>query len=78
MFTSGEQVLHTEIFTINCGEALDASTDTWTGEYQGYNLDELVQNVNSAVATVEGIEQDVSELKEGLRSLSARLSALGV
>ena len=78
MFTSGEQVLRTEIFTINCGEALDASTDTWAGEYQGYNLDELVQNVNSAVATVEGIEQDVSELKEGLSSILTRLSALGV
>ena len=65
MFTSGEQVLRTEIFMISCGEALDASTDTWAGEYQGYNLDELVQNVNSAVATVEGMEQDVSELKSG-------------
>ena len=66
MLKSGDQVLRTEIFTISCGEALDASTDTWAGEYQGYNLDELVQNVNSAVATVEGMEQDVSELKSGL------------
>ena len=76
MFTNGEQALRTEIFTINCGEALDASTDTWAGEYQGYNLDELVQNVNSAVATVEGMEQDVSELKEGLNSLLARVAVL--
>lgn len=53
MLTSGDQVLRTEIFAINCGEALDASTDTWAGEYQGYNLDELVQNVNSAVAAVK-------------------------
>ena len=69
MLTSGDQVLRTEIFTINNGEALDASTDTWAGEYQGYNLDELVQNVNSAVATVEGMESDVSDLKEGLDSV---------
>ena len=70
MLTSGEQILRTEIFAINCGEALDASTDTWAGEYQGYNLDELVQNVNSAVATVEGMEQDVTELKSGLSDIT--------
>lgn len=69
MLTSGDQVLRTEIFAINCGEALDASTDTWAGEYQGYNLDELVQNVNSAVAAVKGMESDVSDLKEGLSQL---------
>ena len=78
MFTSGEQVLRSEIFTINCGDALDASTDTWAGEYQGYNLDELVQNVNESVAKVDAMEQDVSELKSGFNELSARLTALGV
>lgn len=66
MFVSGEQVLRTEIFTISCGEALDASTDTWAGEYQGYNLDELVKNVNTAVGKVDAMEDDVSDLKEGL------------
>ena len=55
MFTSGGQVLHTEIFTINCGEALDASTDTWAGEYQGYNLDELVQNVSVSKGNANNI-----------------------
>ena len=78
MITSGEQVLRTEIFTVANGEALDASTDTWAGEYQGYNLDELVQNVNEAVAKVDAMEDDVSELKEGLSSILTRLSALGV
>ena len=71
MFTSGEQVLRTEIFTINCGEALDASTDTWAGEYQGYNLDELVQNVNESSAKVDAMEEDVSDLKEGLEDISS-------
>ena len=66
MLTSGDQILRTEIFSINCGEALDASTDTWAGEYQGYNLDELVQNVNESVAKVDAMEDDVSDLKEGL------------
>jgi len=69
MLTSGDQVLRTEIFAINCGEALDASTDTWAGEYQGYNLDELVQTVNTAAAAVEDMAQDVSDLKEGLEAI---------
>lgn len=50
--TSGDQVLHTEVFVVNTGRALDAETSEWAGEYQGYNLDELVQSVNSAMTTV--------------------------
>lgn len=69
MITSGGQVLRTEIFTVTNGEALDASTSEWAGEYQGYNLDELVQNVNEAVAAVEEMESDVSDLKEELSQL---------
>lgn len=46
MFTSGDQILRTEIFTISCGEALDASTSEWAGEYQGWNLDEFAAIVN--------------------------------
>ena len=46
MFTSGEQVLRSEIFAINCGEALDASTSEWADEYQGWNLDEFAAIVN--------------------------------
>ena len=69
MLTSGKQVLRTEIFTINCGEALDASTSEWADEYQGYNLDELVQNVNESSAKVDAMEEDVSDLKEGFNDL---------
>lgn len=69
MITSGGQVLRTEIFTVTNGEALDASTSEWAEEYQGYNLDELVQNVNESVAKVDAMEEDVSDLKEGLRYL---------
>ena len=56
MLTSGEQILRTEIFTINVGKALDASTSTWAGEYQGYNLDELVQDVSELKEELEAIE----------------------
>ena len=74
MFTSGDQILRTEIFAINCGEALDASTDTWAGEYQGYNLDELVQNVNESSSKVDAMEQDVSELKSGFNNMNTATS----
>lgn len=53
--TSGEQILRTELFKINNGVALDAETNTWAGEYQGYNLDELVQNVNGVAETVRNV-----------------------
>lgn len=62
MLTSGDQILRTEIFTINNGVALDATVSEWAGEYQGYNLDELVQ--------------DVSDLKEGLNALPQSLGTL--
>ena len=64
--TSGDQILRTEIFAISNGEALDASTDEWAGEYDGYNLDELVEKVDAAVDKVDGMEADVTELKSGL------------
>lgn len=43
--TSGDQVLHTEVFVVNTGRALDTETSNWAGEYQGYNLDELVNDL---------------------------------
>ena len=70
MFTSGEQILRSEIFTINNGIALDSTVSEWAGEYQGYNLDELVQNVNETVAKVDAMEQDISELKQTLKSIT--------
>lgn len=69
--TSGNQVLHTGLFKINNGRALETETSDWTGEYQGYNLDELVQSVNTAVATVEGMESDVSDLKEAASHIAS-------
>lgn len=62
--TLGEQILRTEVFKINNGVALDAETSTWADQYEGYNLDELVQTVNDVVTTVTGMESDVSTLKE--------------
>ena len=44
--TVGDKVLRTEIFRINNGRALDGETSSWADEYQGYNLDELVEKVD--------------------------------
>lgn len=53
--TNGTQILRTEIFKINNGRALDVETSEWTGEYQGYNLDELVETVNEVSEAANGV-----------------------
>lgn len=63
MFTSGDQILRTEIFSINCGEALDASTSEWADEYQGWNLDEfaaIVNGVENMTVTSQTLPQGAS------------------
>ena len=55
MLTSGDQILRTEIFTIANGVALDAETSEWAGEYQGYNLDELVQDISASKGNANNI-----------------------
>ena len=67
VITSGDQILRSQIFAVNNGEALDA--DEWAGQYDGYNLDELVEKVDNAVDKVDGMEADVSELKSGLSDI---------
>lgn len=75
MLKSGDQILRTEIFAINCGEALDASTDTWADEYQGYNLDELVQTVQQSnnasinAYVVDEISGDVASFNDGANNI---------
>ena len=46
MLTSGDQILRTEIFSINNGVALDATVSEWAEQYQGYNLDEFAAIIN--------------------------------
>lgn len=45
--TSGGQVLRTQIFKINNGKALDEGQSEWAGEYQGYDLEELVERISA-------------------------------
>lgn len=55
MFRSGDQELRTEVFTLNVGRALDAEISTWADEYQGYNLDELAQDVSVSKGNANNI-----------------------
>ena len=71
VITSGDQILRSRIFAVNNGEALDA--DEWAGDYDGYNLDELVEKVDAAVDKVDGMEADVSELKKGIETSVEKL-----
>lgn len=67
--TSGTQILRTEIFTISNGEALDASTDEWADEYDGYNLEEMATSIETNTADIASLEADVSQIKEDLLDL---------
>ena len=71
--TSGEQELRTEIFTISNGEALDVADGDWAGDLDGHNLDEMAQDIEDAKAAVSEMETDVSELKEGLSSITSAI-----
>ena len=67
--TSGTQILRTEIFTISNGEALDASTDEWADEYDGYNLEEMATSIETNTADIASLEADVSQIKEDLSDM---------
>lgn len=55
--TFGNQILRTEIFKSDNGRALDGDTSEWAEEYQGYNLDEVVEKLDF-IGTV--VQQAVS------------------
>lgn len=57
--TVGTQILRTEIFVINNGRALDAEITDWSGDYQSYNLDELVERLNNAIEEMSAIQEYV-------------------
>lgn len=68
--TSGTQILRTEIFAISNGEALDASTDEWADEYDGYNLEEMATSIETNTADIASLEADVSQIKEDLSDIA--------
>lgn len=72
--TSGTQILRTEIFAISNGEALDASTDEWADEYDGYNLEEMATSIETNTADIATLEADVSQIKEEFSDLEGEFS----
>ena len=52
----GEEILRTEIFKADNGRALDSDISEWADEYQGYNLDELVENYNKAIDEIARLQ----------------------
>lgn len=62
VITSGDQILHSQIFTDNNGEALDA--DEWAGQYDGYNLEEMAASIEENTDDIAALEADVSQIKE--------------
>lgn len=73
---SGEQELRTEIFTINTGEALDAGDGDWAGDLDGHNLDEMAESIETLQTDMAAVNEDVSDLKEGLSELVPTESTL--
>ena len=74
--TSGDQILRTEIFAISNGEALDASTDEWADEYDGYNLEEMASSIETNTADIATLEADVSQIKEDFNDIKSGLNEI--
>lgn len=53
--TSGSQLLRTQTFKIKNGTALDAETSEWAGEYDGYDLEEFAERIETAENKVANV-----------------------
>lgn len=64
------EILRTEIFEADNGVALDGSTSEWAGEYQGYNLDELVEEIDHIGDEIANLKEDLSGVETSIGDLS--------
>lgn len=64
--TDEEQILRTEIFSINNGQALDADISEWAGDLDGHNLDEMAESIETLESAVGTLQTDVSSVKHTL------------
>lgn len=62
--TDGEQILRTEIFAVNNGQALDADITDWAGVVDGHNLDEMADSIEALETSVGTLQTDVTGLQE--------------
>lgn len=67
--TDGEQILRTEIFGINNGQALDADITDWAGIVNGHNLDEMAESIETLESAVGTLQTDVATVKEDLEDI---------
>lgn len=63
------EFIRTEIFNANNGVALDGSTSEWAEEYQGYNLDELANDIAEINTRVNEEEERAKAAEETLESM---------
>lgn len=68
---TGTQILRTEIFRILNGRALDAEISDWSGTYQSYNLDELVEKVDFIANAIKDITGDDVDINAAIGSTHA-------
>ena len=61
--TDGEQILRTEIFAVNNGQALDADITDWAGVVDGHNLDEMAESIEALETSVGTLQTDVTGLQ---------------
>ena len=71
--TVGQQILRTEIFKINNGIALDGETSEWADQYQGYDLEEVMQMVSASSAAVTAMQTTVNGLRDDFKDVFALL-----
>ena len=65
----GNQILRTEIFSINNGRALDADIINWADSLDSHNLDEMAESI-------ETLKANVAQINESLTTILERLAIL--
>lgn len=64
--TDGEQILRTEIFNVNNGQALDADISDWAGNVDGHSLDEMAESIETLESAMDTAQSDIAAIKEEL------------
>lgn len=67
------EIIRTEIFSANNGIALDGQTTDWADEYQGYNLDELVEEIADLKGDLNDVEDSIGDLSNLITSAKDNL-----
>lgn len=74
--TSGDQILRTEIFGINNGQALDADIEEWAGDLDGHNLDEMASSIETLTTQVGTNTGAITQLNADITAIEYRVEVL--